>query len=197
MFHRLLTAVAVWVMLGTSMLAAKTVVVLDPGHGGHDRGTYWGGVAEKHVTLSIAKRVEQQLKARGFSTAMTRRSDTSRTLDGRAAMANGYRQSILVSIHCNADPKCDARGIETYYGGARGRKLAASIHSNVRSRTGSPSRGIKCCRFAVLRKTSCPAALVECGFLSSTRERRLLTSSGYQDRMARGIADGIARSVNR
>lgn len=197
MFRPHLVALLFWAMLGLSVQAARTVVVLDPGHGGKDRGAKWGGVSEKALTLSIAKRVERHLKSRGFTTAMTRRTDVYRSLEGRAAMANGFGRSVFVSIHCNADPRHEARGIETFYGGARGWRLATSIHGQLRSRTTSPCRGVKLRRFAVLRKTSCPAALVECGFLTSPRERRLLTTPTYQDRVARAIADGIARSLNR
>ena len=72
-------------------LAAGTVVVLDPGHGGRDRGTRWGGVSEKTLTLNIGRRVEKILKSRGIQTAMTRRSDIYRSLESRAAVANGFR----------------------------------------------------------------------------------------------------------
>lgn len=178
-------------------LKAGTVVVLDPGHGGKDRGTTWGGVSEKTLTLSIARQTEKILKARGVQTAMTRRSDIYRSLESRAAMANGFRQSILVSIHCNADPQHEARGIETFYCGARGARLASSIHSTLDNRTSTPNRGLKCTGFSVLRHTSCPAALVECGFLTSRSERNLLTTAAYQERIARAIADGIIRSLNR
>ena len=173
------------------------VVVLDPGHGGKDRGTMWGGVSEKTLTLSIARKVEAQLQARGIRTAMTRRTDTYRSLESRAATANGYRSSVFVSIHCNADPLHAARGIETFYSGSRGRTLASSIHTVLDARTSTPDRGIKFSRFSVLRNTSCPAALVECGFLSSTAERLLLVTGPYQDRVARAIADGIVRALPR
>ncbi len=176
---------------------AGTVVVLDPGHGGRDAGARWAGVSEKTLTLSIARKVEAILKARGVTTAMTRRSDIYRSLESRAAVANGFRKSIFVSIHCNADSEREGRGIETYYCGARGATLASSIHRTLDSRTTTPNRGLKCSGFSVLRRTVCPAALVECGFLSSKTERNLLTTAAYQDRVARAIADGITRSLNR
>ncbi len=176
---------------------AGTVVVLDPGHGGSDAGARWGGVSEKTLNLIIARKVEAILKARGVKTAMTRRSDIFRSLESRAAVANGYRKSIFVSIHCNADPRRAARGIETFYCGSRGATLASSIHRSLDYRTSTPNRGLKCSGFTVLRRTACPAALIECGFISSKTERSLLTTPAYQDRVARAIADGITRSLNR
>jgi N-acetylmuramoyl-L-alanine amidase len=174
-----------------------TVVVIDPGHGGKDRGTMWGGIAEKTVTLSIARKVEGHLRARGVRTALTRRSDTYRSLAARAAVGNSYRRSVFVSIHCNADPRHRARGIETFYCGAQGYRLANFIHSTLDHNTSTPDRGIKRASFAVLRNTSGAAALVECGFLTSPSERRLLATAAYQDRVARSIATGIIRSLQR
>lgn len=189
----------VFLLLGGGVFSAhaarNTVVVLDPGHGGRDRGTRWGGVSEKTLTLSIAKKVEARLRARGISTAMTRRSDVYRTLESRAAVANSFRKSVFVSIHCNACAGGGARGIETFYSGRSGLRLAGSIHNVLDARTSTPDRGIKFSRFTVLRKTSCPAALVECGFISSPAERRMLVTGVYQDRVARAIADGIIRAL--
>jgi N-acetylmuramoyl-L-alanine amidase len=154
-------------------------------------------VSEKTITLNIARRVERYLKSRGVTTAMTRRSDTYRSLESRAAVANSFRRSLFVSIHCNADPEREARGIETFYCGARGCKLASSIHARLDQRTTTPSRGVKFAGYSVLRKTSCAAALVECGFLTSPSERRLLTTGIYQDKIARAIADGIVAALRR
>lgn len=175
----------------------RPVIVLDPGHGGKDRGTMWGGVSEKTITLSIARKVEARLRARGFTTAMTRRSDVFRSLEGRAAVANSYRNSLFVSIHCNADPRQRARGIETFYCGAQGLKLARIIHGHLDNRTSTPNRGIKFAGFTVLRNTAGPAALIECGFLTCPNERRLLTTAIYQERIARAIADGITQAIHR
>lgn len=175
--------------------SSRMMVVLDPGHGGRDRGTRWGGVSEKTLTLSIARRVESLLQERGIRTTMTRRSDVYVDLDRRALTANSFSNSLLVSIHCNADPAQQARGIETFYCGAAGRLLATRIHGVLDSRTSTPDRGLKFADFVVLRKTRGPAALVECGFLTCPKERHLLTTAEYQQKVAKAIADGIAASI--
>ncbi|MDB6135876.1 MAG: N-acetylmuramoyl-L-alanine amidase [Verrucomicrobiales bacterium] len=175
--------------------AAETVIVLDPGHGGHESGAVWGGVREKHLNLNIARRVESILRSRGYTTVMTRRKDVFISLDYRARVANQFRRSVLVSIHCNSDGRQRGRGIETYYAGSSGKRLARQIHRRLDSRTSTPNRGLKPCRFSVLRRTDCPAALVECGFLSSKSERRLLCSPAYQQRVALAIAEGIAIGI--
>lgn len=174
---------------------AAPVVVLDPGHGGVDVGASWGGVREKTLTLQIARRVENILRARGYRTAMTRRSDRTVSLQSRAALVNGYRSAVLVSIHCNADPKFRARGIETFYTGTAGYRLARNIHRRLDSCTTCPNRGLKRKSYSVLRNTRGAAALVECGFMTSRSERRLLTTSSYQQKLAAAIADGIVSSI--
>ena len=174
---------------------ARPVIVLDPGHGGIDGGACWGGVREKTLTLMISQRVESILRARGFRTAMTRRSDRTVSLPSRAAVANGYRSAMLVSIHCNADPQHQARGIETFYTGSAGYRLARSIHQRLDARTTTPNRGIKRRGLTVLANSRGAAALVECGFMTSPSERRLLTTAAYQRKIAQAIAEGIIASA--
>lgn len=174
---------------------ATQVVVLDPRHGGVDGGACWGGLREKNLTLMIAQRVESVLRSRGIRTVMTRRSDRFVPLYARAALANGFRSAVLISIHCNADPQHEARGIETFYTGSSGYRLARSIHTRLDHRTSTPNRGVKRKGLSVLLNTRGAAALVECGFMTSRSERMLLATAAYQQRIARAIADGITASI--
>jgi N-acetylmuramoyl-L-alanine amidase len=180
---------------GMAPASARPVVVLDPGHGGVDGGAYWGGVKEKTLTLQIAQRVESILRSRGYQTAMTRRSDRFMTLTSRAAVANGYRSAVLVSIHCNADPEREARGIEAFYAGNAGFSLARCILSRLDRSTSTPNRGVKRKGLCVLSQARGAAALVECGFMTSPSERQLLTTAAYQKKLAQAIADGITASI--
>ena len=183
------------ILLALAFPAAAQTVVLDPGHGGKDRGTSWGGVSEKTLTLSISRKVAARLQASGIRTVLTRNSDRYVSLPGRAAVANGFRNACFVSIHCNAEISASVRGIETFYYGSRGSSLASAIHRRLDTHTSTPSRGVKFGHFAVLRQTSCPAALVECGFVSHRRERNLLISPIYQEKIATAIADGIRANI--
>ena len=85
----------------SSELHAKSFryVIIDPGHGGHDRGGNKGLVYEKHLALDTALRLEYYLKQRGVRVRMTRRSDYFVSLSGRASYGNKYNNSIFVSIH--------------------------------------------------------------------------------------------------
>ena len=90
-------------------------VVVDPGHGGRDPGaTGIGGLREKDVNLSIAKRVANQLEERGFKVVLTRDEDRSLSLEERTAIAESARGDVFISIHANSSRRAKTRGIEIY-----------------------------------------------------------------------------------
>jgi N-acetylmuramoyl-L-alanine amidase len=92
-------------------------IVLDPGHGGKDPGAIGvGGVAEKDIVLSVAKKLARKLKTElGVQVVLTRNDDRFVPLEDRTAMANSEDADLFISLHVNASPNTEARGIETYY----------------------------------------------------------------------------------
>lgn len=92
-------------------------IVLDPGHGGKDPGAIGiGGLAEKDIVLNVAKKLARKLKAElGVQVVLTRNDDRFVPLEDRTAMANSEDADLFISLHVNASPNTDARGIETYY----------------------------------------------------------------------------------
>jgi N-acetylmuramoyl-L-alanine amidase len=90
-------------------------VVVDAGHGGHDAGAVGPtGVREKDVTLAIARRLASRLEAAGYEVLLTRRDDRYLALEERTAFANAHRGDLFISVHANAHPRRDRRGVETY-----------------------------------------------------------------------------------
>ncbi len=90
-------------------------IIVDAGHGGHDTGaTGPTGVREKDVTLAMAKRLATRLRAKGFEVVLTRGDDRFVALEERTAIANARHGDLFVSLHANAHPNRDRRGIETY-----------------------------------------------------------------------------------
>jgi len=92
-------------------------IVLDPGHGGKDPGAIGeGGVAEKDLVLSVAKKLAAKLKmAMGIEVVLTRTDDQYIPLEDRTAVANAQDTDLFISLHMNASPNGDAKGVETYY----------------------------------------------------------------------------------
>ena len=94
------------------------LIVIDAGHGGHDTGAIAGGKREKDLVLQIAKRLERELKKRGYRVYLTRRSDKFLKLPQRTRIADRKGASVFVSIHANAVPRRKRNkihGVETFY----------------------------------------------------------------------------------
>jgi N-acetylmuramoyl-L-alanine amidase len=166
-------------------------VIIDPGHGGHDKGGQWGRVYEKHLALDTSIRLESHLKKMGYNTVLTRRSDYFVSLPGRMTIANKYKNAIYVSIHYNYTWKQHVSGIETFYHTQESKKLAQDVHRGVISRVKVVDRGVKYARYYVIRHCSIPSVLVEGGFVSNSNERSRMKTAWFRDAIARGIADGV------
>lgn len=171
------------------------LVVLDPGHGGDHNGAEYGGVKEKDLNLAIASKTASLLEAEGVTVRMTRSIDQSVDLYARSGLANTLGADLFVSVHCNASVEHDdALGIYTcaYSQGTESWQLAQILRETMLDATGAADFGMEeRPNLAVLRTAQVPAALVECGFMSTPSELALLTQPEYQDKLARGIADGI------
>src|SRR4051812_39587635 len=187
------TGFALFLALASFGYGQKTIVI-DAGHGGHDRGGVPGQrISEKDKALDVAQRLKRILQAQGYRVVMTRDSDVFIPLGTRCSIANNYRGASFVSIHFNCASRVGANGIETYYYRGDSAGLAASIHRNVVSISPSENRGIRRRGFYVLRKTAIPSVLVECGFLTTPTEGRLALSADSRQRLAEQIARGITR----
>ena len=184
-------------MISASAVARPAVVVIDPGHGGSDRGGMPGQrIAEKGFTLDTAKRLAGVLRnGTGIKVVLTRNSDTFVSLTGRTSIANQYagRDAVFVSIHFNAGRREGAYGIETYYNNQRGYRLAALVHPRVIQAMASIDRGVRRRGYSVLRRNRLPAILVECGFLTNHAEAARISDPRSRERLARAIADAIVR----
>src|SRR5206468_8549285 len=172
--------------------SAPIIVVIDAGHGGHDRGGIPGqSVAEKDMTLDVAQRLRNVLAASGYRMVMTRDTDVFVPLATRVAIANSYRNAVFVCIHFNATKRMGAEGIETYFYSRDSLPLASAIHYYVVGGAPSDNRGVRRRGYYVLRKTSVPAVLVECGFLTNPTEAAYAQSASYRQKLAEEIAAGI------
>jgi N-acetylmuramoyl-L-alanine amidase len=170
----------------------STVVIVDAGHGGFDRGGIAGQrVPEKTLALDVALRLRSLLQASGYRVVMTRESDVFVPLGTRVAIANQYRNGIFVCIHFNATRRSGANGIETYFYSRDSLTLASAIHYHVAGGAPSSNRGVRRRGFFVLRKTRIPAVLVECGFLTNPTEARYAQTAAYRQKLAEEIARGV------
>ncbi|HYR58276.1 MAG TPA: N-acetylmuramoyl-L-alanine amidase [Chthoniobacteraceae bacterium] len=198
-------------------LAPVETVVLDPGHGAHDKGATSRYGFEKDFALDVALRARELLEANRYKVVMTRSSDIFIPLEERAEIANRIPNSVFVSIHFNAsNTNALANGFEIFSIAPRGAPssndgprerdlreepgnvvdlpstaLAATVYHSLLGHIPIFDRGLKHARFAVLRRSIRPAVLVECGFVSNGPESALIGSPAWRRKLAESIVDGI------
>lgn len=191
------------------------IVVIDPGHGTIKAGGWvdpgaigsYLKVRELDVNLAISAKVEEYLRNEGVQVIMTHTGTTNRDLYDRANLANNENAYCFVSIHANATGNRAIQGIglfyyapewmpEIYMQRLERQNLANYILEEALKSTGRPSYGIFEKNFAVTRETRMPSVLVETGFLTNQQEEQLLVNRDFQDKMARGIANGILKFIN-
>jgi len=197
-------------------------VVLDPGHGGKDLGAVSPRkVYEKLLVMDVAKRVRNQLQARGLTVHLTRDGDTTLSRSERAKKAAKWNADVFVSLHADSAGR-DAKGAGTFilalpgcystHGYGQGTPpskanpgnrfdlantaLGYRIQQNLVKATRQKDRGIKHARFQVLKEAPCPAALVEMAFISNPQEEALVLRASHREKIATGIANGIAAYLN-
>ena len=176
------------------------VVTLDAGHG----GTQLGGagslrVPEKDLTLPIALRAAELLRAQGAAVNLTRSADVTLGLYERGLSAETSGSDLLVSIHANAlpdgrDPR-GVRGPEVYFTHPQAQGVSAAILAQVRARLPElgPGRGLMPgANLALTRPSTQISLLVETAYLTDPGNLRVLMSEGGRERFAQAIAAGIA-----
>ena len=164
---------------------------IDPGHGGEDAGACANGLREKDLNLAISLALKNFIDERGTAQGyLTRSDDRFLTLDERCKLANNSQAGAFISVHCNASPNQDAKGIEVFHfaGSPSGSKLAESVFKAL-SPLGREGRGVKTADFYVLKNTRIPACLVECGFLTNPAEAAWITQNIRT--LAKAIADAL------
>ena len=111
---------SLWLVFPCFCLAAKGkdfVVVIDPGHGGHDPGAIGRRGKEKNINLNVALKVGQliQNNCNDVKVIYTRKTDVFIPLDRRAQIANNAKADLFISIHTNSIARGrTVRGAETY-----------------------------------------------------------------------------------
>ncbi len=187
----------------TSRSLSGATIVLDPGHGGSDPGaTGPSGLLEKDINLDIARKTAEHLKKQGAKVLLTRNGDTHIDLTDRPNLAARNGAAVFVSIHANASPRNDMNGTSTYYlrdadqGNDQvkfeGMYLAKYLQKSLVNVLKRPDRGVLQANYTVLSRSKVPSALVEVAYISNPEEEKLLRDAAFRDRVAQGIAQGIA-----
>ncbi|MBO5094916.1 MAG: N-acetylmuramoyl-L-alanine amidase [Lachnospiraceae bacterium] len=190
----------------------KTCVVIDAGHGGDDPGKIGiNGAAERDINLQVAQKVKMFLEMEGIETVMTRKDEKGlydsgaenkkvQDMKRRIAMIEETAPEITVSIHQNSYPEEYVKGAQVfYYKDSPESKTAAEIMQKSLKRRLDPEnhREAKAnASYYLLKKTSTPVIIVECGFLSNREEAAKLAEEDYQEQVAWAVFMGIMQTLN-
>ena len=213
----LLIGVTAWppAAAAESIAAGPPLIAVDAGHGGEDGGTSApDGTKESCVNLQIARRLDGALCFLGCRTRMIRKGEESLAnphagslrekkvsdLKNRVEASRGC--TALISIHQNSLPgHPEVHGAQAFYNRIScAGELAAAVQYQLNRTVNAGNE--KICKpisgdIYLMKETECPAALVECGFLSSPAETRLLTSAMYQKELAAIMASAVVDFYNR
>ena len=191
---------------------SRACVVIDAGHGGSDPGKVGiNNQLEKEINLKIAEILKELLQAEGIEVVMTRESDAGLYDEGasnkkvqdmkrRLEIIEKADPVIVVSIHQNSYHEEYVKGAQVFYytTSESSRQLAEVIQEQLRSLDPDNRREAKGNdSYFLLKKTSKPIVIVECGFLSNREEAEKLSSALFQEKMAWNIHMGIMKYLNR
>lgn len=178
---------------------AGVTVLLDAGHGDQDGGAMgaagYGAPVEKDVNLALTLATKYRLEQMGAAVQTIRTDDSFLSLEERNAAISTGQPDFFIAIHHNSvELNVDANdqsGTECYYFYSAGQTLAETLVNNVSQATGRPARGAMWGYYYVTRNTTCPAVLLEVGFMVNPTEYEQVTS----ETQLWNAADAIARSI--
>lgn len=182
-----------------SSLSGKTVV-LDPGHGGGDRGAVGHGLEEAAVVEDLAARIEGRLSAVGVRALLTRPAYACPSDAERAAFANEVGADLVVSLHVDRASSARPCGVATYHFGTGsgvtstvGEELASLVQREVTARTDLLDCSVHAKTWELLRLTRMPAVRLELGHVSHPGDAARLADPAFRDTVAEAVLVGIQR----
>ena len=182
-------------------LSGRTVV-LDPGHGGGDRGAVAHDVVEAEIVLDLARRIEGRLSAHGVTVVHTRTRHTDPGDDlARARFANDSGADLVLSLHCDSAEQAEASGFATFFYGqerfgawsAVGEHLADLIQRESVARTGLADCRTHPRSWGLLQHTQMPAVRVEAGYVSHPEDAARLADPAFRDDIAEAVVIAMQR----
>lgn len=175
------------------------VIVIDPGHGGSDRGVSAHGLVEADVVADLASRIEGRLGALGVSAFLTRGT----TLEGsplseveRAAFANDVDADLVISLHTDGHNSPHAQGVATFYYGTSGdhpvhsvigEAFAELVQREMVSRTDLLDGRTDAKTWDILQRTRMPAVRIDVGYLTHPGDAARLADPALRDTIAEGV----------
>lgn len=181
----------------TLKLLSGKKIVIDPGHGGRDKGNVNRGIVEKDVNLSIALKLEKMLKYIGTNVVLTRIDDSEITSEERIKIINKERPDFCISIHQNSFMMNGMNGVEAYCydKDEEALKLGRIVCSNMNRFAGIKNRGIRTGDYYLLRESRVSTLIIECMYLTGNIDIEKYNEENYY-LISKSIFDGICKYYN-
>lgn len=185
------------------------IILIDPGHGGIDGGAMSKrGTVEKHLNLNISLKVREKLKELGYQVIMTREEDKGlytesrdiykmkkEDLNNRCDMKRNSNCDLFISIHQNFFVDSSCHGSQVWYSKNEKSSILAHIiqenfnydlgyNKRIEKEAGNDYKILRC-------YTNTPSVIVECGFITNSKEEEMLKNEIYQHKIASSIVKSI------
>lgn len=211
-FKNVRTEQGIFAMAHQLQQNVQPVVVLDAGHGGKDPGKVGvSGILEKEINLAIAGRLKVLLEQNDVTVVMTREEDCDLASEGasnrknedlraRIQKINEASPVLVISIHQNSFPEEDVAGAQVFYyrGSEEGKKLAGILQRSLATEADPENHRVAKAdsSYYLLKNSSAPMVIAECGFLSNPQEEAKLQTEEYQEKLAFALLLGILEYIN-
>ncbi len=179
-------------------------IVIDVGHGGVDGGTTYGTILEKDINLAVGLKLHSELQSRRVPTSINRTKDYAlsddnpgknggrhrRDLAQRVEIANKLKPAFMLSLHVNWTNNPARSGPLVIYrrNQQSGKRLALRMQQELNRLYGTDTEPVASKSYYVLTHSRVPTVIVEMGFLSNKKDRQLLLSPQFQQKLADSIA---------
>ena len=213
-YKNIIIIIGIMVILGCAIIPAITTsvrprgqytIVIDAGHGGRDGGSIGiNGSIEKELNLKYAKSLQKLLKKANINVVMTRSSDDGLYDDSasnkklsdmckRREIISNAMPDLVVSIHMNSFALDSCKGAKTFYqiGNETSFNVAKSIQNSLHYYIDNASKTVSAGDYYILNCTKYTSVLIECGFISSPEEEKLLCDDKYCDEFSYSVYRGI------
>ena len=183
---------------------SSKVIVIDPGHGGKDAGTSFSDTLEKDINLAISLLLKDELEKYGASVIMTRDGDYDLSspdidrrkksdFDNRINLINNSNADLYLSIHINYLEDERVYGVQTFYTDDN-KNIAMEIQNGFKNDLNTPLESKRLNNSIYMyKKLNVPGVLIECGFLSNYKDRKLLLSESYREKLVKSIINSLIK----
>ena len=181
-------------------------VVIDAGHGSPDPGSigYKTKVLESEINLKLSKLLKEKLEDAGINVVLTRETENGlaegrgkafkkRDMEMRKEIIKKTRPNLVLSIHQNSYTNHSLKGAQVFYDKSSeiSKQIAESIQNEFIKHLENSNKCTSPGDYYMLKCSSAPSVIVECGFLSNAEEEQLLQTQTYQQKIVDALYFGI------